>query len=171
VWARPCLLGPQSRQGRAQAVGYGVDEARWRFVQGDVFEALESAGIEVDLVVCLGFFYHTLRHHELLTRIRQTGAGSIVMDTEIHRSGESIMRVGHEFITRQGNAVADEFSFGDIVLTGRPSVPALELLGRRAARQPCGRPGGRLPHRSPGHLPVPEARAHDRPAVSLTSTT
>jgi hypothetical protein len=107
-----------------------VDEARWRFVQGDVFEALEGADIEVDVVLCLGFFYHTLRHNELLSRIRRTGAGSIVMDTEIQRSGESIMRIGQEFITHQGNAVADEFSFGDIVLTGRPSVPALELLGR-----------------------------------------
>jgi hypothetical protein len=126
IEARPELVEHASRN----LHGYGVAEERWRFIQGDVFEALKRDNVEVDVVLCLGFFYHTLRHHELLTRIRQTKASSILIDTEIHRSRDSVMRIGQESMSRQGNAVADEFTFGDIVLTGRPSVPALELLGR-----------------------------------------
>jgi hypothetical protein len=124
VEARPELVEHAARNLKE----CGIDAARWSFVQGDVFEVLKSQEIEVDVVLCLGFFYHTLRHTELLAGMRQTGANSMVIDTEIHRSEEPVMWIGQEHIERQGNAVADELSFGDIVLTGRPSVPSLERL-------------------------------------------
>ena len=126
IEARPELVDNASANLRK----YGVDESRFRFVAGDVFEVLAREGIEVDVVLCLGFLYHTQRHNELFTRIRQTGARHLVVDTEIHRSGESVVRLADEHVERQGNAVADEFSYGDTVLTGRPSLSALELLGR-----------------------------------------
>jgi hypothetical protein len=126
VEARPELIEHAARN----LTECGIDAARWRFVQGDVFEVLKSQQIKVDVVLCLGFFYHTLRHTELLAGMRQTGASSLVIDTEIHRSDEPVMWIGQEHVERQGNAVADELSFGDIVLTGRPSVPSLERLAR-----------------------------------------
>ena len=109
---------------------YGIDESRFRFVAGDIFEVLARRDIEVDVVLCLGFLYHTQRHNELFTRIRQTGAQHLVIDTEVHRSDECVVRLADEDVERQGNAVADEFSYGDRVLTGRPTLSALELLGR-----------------------------------------
>jgi predicted nicotinamide N-methyase len=109
---------------------YDVDEVRFRFVAGDVFEVLAREQPQVDLVLCLGFLYHTLRHNELFTRIRQTGAHHLLVDTEIHRGPEPVVRLADEHVARQGNAVADEFSYGDTVLTGRPTLAALELLAR-----------------------------------------
>ncbi len=108
----------------------GVDESRFRFVAGDVFEVLAREEPQVDVVLCLGFLYHTLRHVELLTRIRRTGAHHVVLDTEIHRGEEPVVRLADEDVERQGNAVADEFSYGDTVLTGRPTLAALALLAR-----------------------------------------
>lgn len=110
--------------------GYGVDDARFRFVAGDVFEVLAADEPQVDVVLCLGFLYHTLRHNELFTRMRRTGAGHLVVDTEIHRSEEPVVRLADEHVERQGNAVADAFSYGDTVLTGRPTLAALDLLAR-----------------------------------------
>jgi predicted nicotinamide N-methyase len=126
VEARPDLVANAEASLRA----YGVDESRWRFVSGDIFEVLRDEQVEVDVVLCLGFLYHTLRHSELLARIRQTGAKHLVVDTEIHRSEAPVMWLDEETIERQGNAVADELSVGDVVLTGRPSLSALEMLGR-----------------------------------------
>lgn len=126
VEARPELVDKAA----ANLQKYGVEESRFRFVAGDVFEVLARGDIEVDLVLCLGFLYHTQRHNELFTRIRQAGARHLVVDTEIHRSPESVVRFAEEHVERQGNAVADAFSYGDTVLTGRPTLSALELLGR-----------------------------------------
>lgn len=126
IEARPDLVA----NAEASLRTYGVDESRWRFVTGDVFEVLRDEQIEVDVVLCLGFLYHTLRHSELLTRIRQTGAKHLILDTEIHRSEAPVMWLDEETVERQGNAVADELSLGDVVLTGRPSLSALEMLAR-----------------------------------------
>lgn len=109
---------------------HDVDEARFRFVAGDAFEVLAREEPQVDVVLCLGFLYHTLRHNELFTRIRRTGARHLLLDTEIHRGTEPVVRLADEHVDRQGNAVADEFSYGDTVLTGRPTLAALDLLAR-----------------------------------------
>lgn len=126
IEARPDLVA----NAKANLTAYGVDESRFEFVVGDVFEALEHERPEVDLVLCLGFLYHTLRHTELFTRIRQTGARHVVVDTEVHRSPEAVVRLADESVEREGNAVADAFTCGDTVLTGRPTLAALDLLAR-----------------------------------------
>lgn len=129
------VLGIEARPELVDRAGatlrhYDVDEGRFRFVAGDVFEVLAREEPQVDVVLCLGFLYHTLRHNELLTRIRRTGARHVLVDTEIHRSDEAVVRLADEHVDRQGNAVADAFSYGDTVLTGRPTLAALDLLAR-----------------------------------------
>lgn len=125
IEARPDLVA----NARANLAAYGLAE-RAEFVAGDVFEVLATDRPEVDLVLCLGFLYHTLRHTELFTRIRQTAARHVVLDTELHRSPEAIVRLADEDVEREGNAVADAFTYGDTVLTGRPTLAALELVAR-----------------------------------------
>jgi predicted nicotinamide N-methyase len=107
---------------------YDVDPARYAFVAGDVFEVLAERPEEYDVVLCLGFLYHTQRHTELLSRIRATGARHLVIDTEVHRDPAPVVYLATEKIERQGNAVSDAFSLGDTVLTGRPTLAALRLL-------------------------------------------
>jgi predicted nicotinamide N-methyase len=126
IEARPELV----ENARANLAAYDFDGSRYEFVAGDVFDVLAREQPQVDVVLCLGFLYHTLRHNELFTRIRQTGARHVLLDTEVHRSPEAVVRLADEHVTREGNAVADEFSYGDTVLTGRPTLTALELLAR-----------------------------------------
>jgi predicted nicotinamide N-methyase len=125
IEARPDLVG----HAKANLAAYGR-QGRVEFVAGDVFEVLASERPEVDVVLCLGFLYHTLRHTELLTRIRQTSARHVVLDTEVHRSPEPVVRLADESVQREGNAVADAYTYGDTVLTGRPTLSAIELLAR-----------------------------------------
>lgn len=117
-------------QARATLDGYGVAADRYDFIAGDVFEVLARRQQDVDVVLCLGFLYHTLRYNELLTRIRQCGAHTLIVDTMIRPEvSEPVIRIVTEPSERQGHAVQDEFSWGDDVLVGRPSFSALRLMG------------------------------------------
>lgn len=124
IEARPELVD----QARDTFRSYGVAPERYTFTTGDVFEVLARPGHQYDVVLCLGFMYHTLRHSELLARIRATGAEHLIVDTEVHRSPDPVVRLATEHVERQGNAVPDEFSLGSSVLTGRSTLAALELL-------------------------------------------
>lgn len=68
---------------RGTLAHYGIDPTAFRFVQGDVFELLGKGDLQFDVVMCLGFFYHTSRHAELLGLIERTGAKLVVIDTEV----------------------------------------------------------------------------------------
>lgn len=124
IEARPDLVASAERT----LAGLGVSPERYTFVAGDVFEVLARQSDQYDVVLCLGFLYHTQRHIELFSRIRATGARHLVVDTEVHRDPAPLVRLGTERVERQGNAVSDEFSLGDSVLTGRPTLSALRLL-------------------------------------------
>ena len=117
-------------QAGATLDGYGVAADRYDFIAGDVFGVLARGQQDVDVVLCLGFLYHTLRYNELFTRIRQCGAHALIVDTIIRPElSDPVIRIVTEPSERQGNAVQDEFSWGDDVLVGRPSFSALQLLG------------------------------------------
>jgi ubiquinone/menaquinone biosynthesis C-methylase UbiE len=105
----------------------GIEPSRYEFVTGDVFEVLAKPA-EYDVVLCLGFFYHTLRHLELVGRVRHTGARHVIIDTEVHRSPDPVMRIATEQIEREGNAVADLYTVGSTVITGRPTLAAMNLM-------------------------------------------
>ncbi len=112
-------------------VGYGISEERFSLVEGDVFEVLAKQSIEVEVVLCLGFFYHTMRYNELWTRVRECNPTDLLVDTLIEPDvKEAYIRVTTERVARQGNAIADAFSYGDAMLIGRPSRRALRVMGR-----------------------------------------
>lgn len=109
----------------------GADQTAYTFVAGDVFDVLEVDPVKVDVVLCLGFLYHTLRFNELWTRIRECRPGHVLVDTMV-KPGETrpMVHLFQEPTSRQGNAVDDAFSYGGRVLVGRPSLAALEVMGR-----------------------------------------
>ncbi|PIE58165.1 MAG: hypothetical protein CSA33_04440 [Desulfobulbus propionicus] len=60
---------------------YGMEKKQYDFICGDVFTAITNQ--QFDVVLCLGFFYHTTRHPELLAMIDRTGARLVIIDTEV----------------------------------------------------------------------------------------
>ena len=129
------VLGIESREDKVANANehfhaLGVASDRYRFVAGDLFQTLASEKPQVDVVMCLGYIYHTLRYPELLHRIEATGAQVVIIDGEVAVSDEPIVRLIEENVQFIGNASEDEFSFENVVLSGRPSVPALEKMLR-----------------------------------------
>lgn len=109
---------------------YGQDPDQFRFIVGDVHEVLSSEDLEVDVVLCLGFLYHTLRFNELLHGIRRTGAHHLVLDTQAQRmlDPDPLVLLHPELSHRKGTAKADVYTVGASVLTGRPNLAAIRLM-------------------------------------------
>ena len=109
---------------------YGQDPSTYDFVCGDVFQVLASQEFEVDVVLCLGYLYHTYRHTELMYRLNQMAPKHLIVDTMVTPTTDSepILRVigepDHEDIR---SAARDPFSVGRVLVL-RPSTPAVQLL-------------------------------------------
>lgn len=114
---------------RANLEEYCGEEGGYRFIAGDVFEVLAQQRVEADVVLCLGFLYHTVRYTELFKRIRDIGPRHLVIDTQVvPRTDQARVFLTRDRIDRQANAKQDSFSYGGRSVVGIPSVPALELL-------------------------------------------
>lgn len=107
---------------------YDVSPERYRFIADDVFHALADGDWEFDVVMCLGFLYHTLRYNELMARIRRCGPTHLIIDTEVATDDRPLAHLRVENVVPQRNAVADELTYEDSVLSGRPSVRGLETI-------------------------------------------
>ena len=83
------VVGVEARDELVRAARENLERyangSRYRFVAGDVFEVLSREQIEADVVLCLGFLYHTLRYNELMRRIRDIDPRHLVIDTAVLR--------------------------------------------------------------------------------------
>jgi precorrin-6B methylase 2 len=128
IEARPELV--EHAQRNLAAYGYGPDRAR--FITGDVFDVFAREDFEFDVVLCLGFLYHTLRYTELFDGIARARPGHVVIDTWARSMMRKVpmVEIQQERVERQGNAVADSFTHGDTVLIGRPNLRAIRVMLR-----------------------------------------
>jgi hypothetical protein len=108
---------------------YGVDPATYDFVSGDIFQILAQQTFEVDVIMCLGFLYHTLRYNELLSLFRRLNPKYLIIDTVVTTMGGGpIVKLRAEPADREHNAVPDQLSYGNTVLSGKPNMKALRLM-------------------------------------------
>ncbi|MFC6865597.1 methyltransferase domain-containing protein [Haloechinothrix salitolerans] len=108
---------------------YDVDPTTYRFVCGDVFDALTTEGLDVDVVMCLGFLYHTLRYNELFTHIRALRPRHLIVDTNVMPDQDKpVVRLVRDKTAKQQNAAADAFSHNGQALVGKPSAPAVRFM-------------------------------------------
>lgn len=111
---------------------YGVAPARFRFLTGDLPESLGRDAIRADVVLLLGFLYHTYRHVELLRRIEETGARHVIVDTAICRdpagSASPVVELRREAVeSHAAQAVPDRAHAPDAIV-GYPSRAAVLFL-------------------------------------------
>lgn len=108
---------------------YGIAEDRYEFRCGDIHDVLAGEDFEVDVVLCLGFLYHTLRYNELFSGIRRANPRHLIIDTVIlPKRKQPLIYIRRDDAEKEADAVADRFSHGDRVLIGIPSVPGLKMM-------------------------------------------
>lgn len=119
----------------------GVDASRYDFVTGDVHDVLTQGVGQMDVVMCLGFLYHTLRYPELLAGIRATGARHVIVDSKVSpNTNRSIVRVISNPREIQSMAVEDRFSHNGKSLVGIPNARAIRQMLRMYGYEVTGEP-------------------------------
>ena len=93
-------------------------------------EVLNTRDLDADVVLCLGFLYHTLRYNELLDGIRRTHARYLIIDTFSPHMMRPVPNVNviTEYADEEGKAAADAYTHGPSVLVGRPNLAAIQTM-------------------------------------------
>ena len=110
---------------------YDVPRDTYRFVNDDIFDVLGDPGgheIDVDVVMCIGFIYHTLRYQELFSGVRALNPRHFLVDTAVILDDEPMVKLFSEDVSKESSGLDHTFARAGRLVTGRPSVPALEML-------------------------------------------
>jgi hypothetical protein len=124
VEARPGLVGAANRA----FAKYDVAPTQYQFIEGDMFRVLEQNTFDVDVVLCLGFIYHTLRYGELFRGISEAGPDYCILDTKVLQSDQAYVQILTNRTGKRSNAFDDDLSQRGHALVGYPSLPALDLI-------------------------------------------
>ena len=103
---------------------YGISVEKYEFVRGDIFDEIKKIPPnKIDVVFCLGIFYHITNHMELLREIKRLNPKYLIMDTEITNTKSSIIRIREEpYHTPDSLIPYDKF------IAGRTSKSALNMM-------------------------------------------
>ncbi|MDZ7733008.1 MAG: hypothetical protein U5R31_07710 [Acidimicrobiia bacterium] len=107
------------RAGMEHLAAYGVAEDRYRFLVGDMFDAIAHV-VEVDVVLCFGIYYHITEHLELLHQLAACDPRHLIVDTKVSTIGGTAI----ELRSPLGGAEPEPGS----QLEGYPTRGALDVL-------------------------------------------
>jgi hypothetical protein len=107
---------------------YGVDPQTYEFQTADLFEALPKlAPGRFDLILCLGFLYHTVRHYEIFAQFYRLRPKHVILDTRVVKGIGPIVRFKREGHQWPGATIATTEGLpGSLV--GVPNHEMLALL-------------------------------------------
>ncbi len=106
----------------------GVPESTYRFETGDAFERRNVFLEGFDIVLCLGFFYHTSRHVELLQLIELTKARTVIVDSAVLDSNGNLTAIKLEPAGHPAASCDDTGVRGGKLLVAVPTAGALRLM-------------------------------------------
>src|SRR5262249_6294975 len=121
---------------RAKATfsAYRVPSQQYAFRCGDVVEYLAAPSLgQFDVVLNLGFFYHTLKHLQIIECMMRTNARVLIFDTSLSLSLEPMIEIRSEHVDDPRNAI-DHLGLGrrkaPVGLISRSGLTALlEYVG------------------------------------------
>lgn len=111
-----------------ESLGFGSD--RFEAITGDIFSQNGLAARKFDIVLCLGFLYHTTRHEETIDLIRSTDAPLVIVDTRLAVGSGSFIELRNEPVNNPAHGNADRGVRNGMILNAWPSREAvIRLLG------------------------------------------
>lgn len=106
---------------------YGVARNRYAFMLADLNHLTDAQG-KYDVVLCLGYFYHTINHMALFEYLRSTEAEYLILDGMVEPVDEPVIKVYAEDITSPGNGISNQGTWGGQIMVGHPSPTALGMM-------------------------------------------
>jgi SAM-dependent methyltransferase len=129
---------------------YKVPTDNYHFLVGDAFDLLtgldsENPNNRFDVGLCLGFFYHTIRHFEIISHLRRLGCSVVIIETNIVPNEQlPIVRYRTEPVQLAHNAFSSQGVREGMAISGLPSVAAVKMLlgvfGYETVELPRGEP-------------------------------
>lgn len=104
---------------------YQCDSKRFRFIQDDIFHWLRNTDERFDAVLCLGFFYHTYRHPEIMSLIKRCKPRVLILDTMVYKAEGMVCLISRETADEEANAALDECSFQNMSYVAWPTPDLL----------------------------------------------
>ena len=96
------------------------------FLYGEAFEILNRLAWKFDLILCLGFMYHTPHHVKLFEHFRRLGK-AVILDTKVVGKKQPVTSYMVEGSAAPGCAIP---TFGETEVVGVPSPSAITLLAQ-----------------------------------------
>ncbi|MEQ1493561.1 MAG: hypothetical protein ABL932_23755, partial [Terricaulis sp.] len=108
---------------------YATPDSAYSFIEADVVDYLASGAVcdRFDIVLNLGFFYHTLKHLEILEGSAKTGTRTMIIDTTIAPTEEAVIALDWDDASDPRHAI-DHLSKTAKVPVGRVSPKGLEMM-------------------------------------------
>lgn len=106
----------------------GIARDRYRFEIGDIFERSDVFDTSFDVVLCLGFLYHTARHAELLQLMRNTGAQTVVIDTGLIPQPGNFCAIRREIVDHPAMGHSATGVYDGHILVALPTKQALTMM-------------------------------------------
>lgn len=117
------------KQARATFEQKGVPADQYQFLRGDAHRKIFDDRVQGEVVMCLGFLYHTARYVELMAGIATTGAEYIIIDTRVITGVDGpLVEFQTEGTNMNAVAIKDRFALGNRVISATPSEAALVLM-------------------------------------------
>jgi SAM-dependent methyltransferase len=128
-----------------------IEENRYKFVVGNIFDLDLLQFGNFDIVFCLGFFHHVSKHMVLLEKIAQVNSDILLLDTRVSRIPGAYMVIQYESTEVSVNALdysltmvptkravfgmAEQFGYTAVMLRPRRHHSAVKdyRVGRRRA--------------------------------------
>jgi 2-polyprenyl-3-methyl-5-hydroxy-6-metoxy-1,4-benzoquinol methylase len=108
---------------------YGFSVNKFNFIEGDILTILNNIiGECFDIVLNLGFFYHTIQHVEILDRLSALLPKVIITDTAISTHPGRIIQLFTENTADPRMSLDYGTKKQGQVITGRPSQEALIMM-------------------------------------------
>jgi hypothetical protein len=129
---------------------YGVPTDSYEFRIGDAFDSLQGLDAnnpryKFDVGLCLGFFYHTIRHFEIVAHFSRLHCNTVIIETNIlpNEKGPIVrwrtksVELAYNVYSPSGALLGTEPSFsrlpstsrlGEVAISSLPSVSAIKML-------------------------------------------
>jgi ubiquinone/menaquinone biosynthesis C-methylase UbiE len=101
-----------SAEKNLEALGFPKD--KYNFICGDIFDKLtDFEEGDFDTILCLGFFYHTIRQIELLQQIRRLNPKYLILDTTVFVESNAMKTVRN--FSKRANWFFERFKINGVL--------------------------------------------------------
>jgi hypothetical protein len=122
------VTGIEVRPELSAAARGNIATDRFHAVTGDVFTQRAIFDQPFDVVLCLGFLYHTTRHEEIFDLIRATNAGTVVVDTRLTPGDGNFVQIQKERADHPAHGMAERGVHDQMILHGWPTRGAVTFM-------------------------------------------